>query len=238
MLSILDAYTEVLPPTKTYGRRSLCWIPANPQHPEADGRLGNLSIKLEHARTGWGRNVECDTYAIERDTPLPGDNGGAAFWLQNFTDPEQEQPYRCVLGGLNRLSSCTCTAGKCRVPGEPDVTDGCKHRDALLHLIQEGFLEAGEVVDYASTNEPPASRQTTRTASTESPSRQPLAGEAPPTPRHAEPHASGSGGEVRRGRENMDRLGELPERTFSDGFAAAAGRVPEAFQELNPQLSG
>ena len=138
MLAILDAYTDVLPPTKTYSRRSFCWIPADPESPEADGRIGNLTIKLQHSKSGVRRNVECDTYAVERDTPEPGDNGGTAFWLMNMTDPDAEEPYRCVVGGMN--PKCGCTAGKCKVPPDEGATLGCKHRDAIEHLIEGGYI--------------------------------------------------------------------------------------------------
>lgn len=141
MLSVLDAYTTDLPATKTYGRRSICWIPA---YPNPQGFLGQLIIKLQHSKSGVGRNVEVDTYSVEADTPEPGDNGGSAFWLSNLSDPAAEEPYRVVLGGLNAKTSCKCTAGKCRVPGEPDVTEGCKHRDSLGLLIAEGFIEGVE----------------------------------------------------------------------------------------------
>lgn len=140
-LSVLDAVTDVLPPTKTYGRRSLCWIPVDPYRPVSDGRLGNLSIKLEHAKSGVRRAVECDTYAVEKDSAEPGDNGGDAFWLVNLTDKEQERPYRCVVGGLNALPRCDCKAGQCRVPGDPEEGFyGCKHRCALIYLIENGLI--------------------------------------------------------------------------------------------------
>lgn len=137
MLAVLDAYSEVLGPTRTYARRSFVWIPADPNYPEADGRLGNLTIKVQHSKSGVRRAVECDTYLVERDTPEPGDECGQAFWLANVTDPDAEEPYRCVIGGLK--PKCGCRAGKCRVPAD-DHTSGCKHRDTLEHLINEGII--------------------------------------------------------------------------------------------------
>jgi hypothetical protein len=44
-----------------------------------------------------------------------------------------------VVGGLT--PRCTCKAGKCKVAAEQDVTEGCKHRDALLWLIAEELIE-------------------------------------------------------------------------------------------------
>lgn len=137
MLAVLDAVSDTLPPTRTYARRSFVWIPADAERPEADGRLGLLSIKLQHSKSGVRRTVECDSYSIERDTPEPGDMGGQAFWLMNTTDPESEEMYRCVVGGMK--PKCTCTAGKCRVPAD-EGTAGCKHRDAIQHLIQMGAI--------------------------------------------------------------------------------------------------
>jgi len=142
MLAVLDAFSEVLPPTRTYARRSFVWIPVDPKRPEPDGRLGNLSIKVQPSKAGVGRLVECDTYFVERDTPMAGDEGGVAFWLMNVTDPDSEEPYRCVIGGL-LPSRCTCTAGRCRVPGEPNITDGCKHRDSVTYLLDNGIIEGG-----------------------------------------------------------------------------------------------
>jgi len=138
MLAILDAYSDVLPATRTYARRSFVWIPVDADHPEADGRLGNLSIKVQHSKSGVHRAVECDTYAVERDTPEPGDNLGTAFWLANITDPEAEEPYRCVVGGMT--PKCGCKAGKCKVPAEEGCTEGCKHRDAIAHLLGMGLI--------------------------------------------------------------------------------------------------
>jgi hypothetical protein len=138
MLAVLDAYSEVLTPTRTYQRRSFVWIPADPDYPEADGRLGNLSIKVQPSARKLGAKVECDTYFVERDTPEPGDELGAAFWLINMTDPQQEAPYRCIIGGLK--PKCGCKAGQCKVPADEGATLGCKHQDALAYLIENGIL--------------------------------------------------------------------------------------------------
>lgn len=138
MFRVLDYVSDDLPPTRTYGRRSFCWLPVDETHPAYDGRLGSLIIKLQHARSGVHRAIEVDRYAVERDTPEPGDNGGAAFWLLNELDKDAAEPYRCVVGGMT--PKCGCKAGQCKVPGEPDITEGCKHRDCILWLIQNGFI--------------------------------------------------------------------------------------------------
>jgi hypothetical protein len=129
-MCVLDARRFDLPATATYGRRSICWIPADRTHPNYDGRFGNLIIKLQHAKDGVRRKIEVDTYAVEPDG---SDNGGRAFWLMNLSDPHTEEPYRCVIGGMT--PHCKCTAGKCRVPAVQDSTVGCKHRDSLLCLL-------------------------------------------------------------------------------------------------------
>lgn len=137
MLAILDAISDTLPPTRTYARRSFVWVPADVDRPEPDGRLGLLSIKLQHSKSGVRRAVECDSYSIERDATDPSDLGGVAFWLMNTTDPEAEEVYRCVVGGMK--PKCTCRAGKCRVVDD----DGeliCKHYSALTWLTERGFL--------------------------------------------------------------------------------------------------
>jgi len=141
MLNFLDYYAADLPPTRTYGRRSFVFVPADPAL--TDGRLGNVTIKMQHAKSGVHRAIELDTYAIEHDPhPEPGDHGGAAYWFTNLTDSEQEQPYRCVVGGLT--PHCDCQAGKCKVPGEEGVTEGCKHRDVLLALIDAEQIPGGD----------------------------------------------------------------------------------------------
>jgi hypothetical protein len=132
MLSHTDMIRDVLPPTKTYHVREFVFIPGDGE----DG-IGRLTLKLQHRR-GVHRAYDLDSYTVDRDTPEPGDNGGAAFWLMNVA-PDAEEPYRCVVGGLNALPRCNCKAGKCRVPAD-ESTDGCKHRDAILHLIEAGFL--------------------------------------------------------------------------------------------------
>lgn len=48
-----------------------------------------------------------------------------------MTDPEQPEPYRVTVGGMNR---CRCMAGKCR------NYSGCKHRDAIKAIIEDGQL--------------------------------------------------------------------------------------------------
>lgn len=137
MLSVLDAYSDTLPPTRTYKRRSFVWIPAVPEYTAKTGLLGNLITKLQHSRSGVNHSVEVDSYMVEADTPEPGDEGGRAFWLVNHTDPDQTEPYRCVVGGLK--PKCGCKASKCQVRDEEGELC-CKHAASLRRLIAQGVI--------------------------------------------------------------------------------------------------
>lgn len=134
MLSYTDMIRDVMPATKTYHLREVMFVPGDGE----DG-LGRLTLKLQ-PRKGVHRAFDLDSYHLDRDTPEPGDNGGQAFWVQNITDPDAAEVYRCVVGGLNAVPRCTCTAAKCKVPGQKNVTAGCKHRDAIQHLIEMGVI--------------------------------------------------------------------------------------------------
>lgn len=134
MLSYTDMIRDVIPPTKTYHLREVMFVPG-----DGDDGIGRLTLKLQHRR-GINRAYDLDSYVLDRDTPEPNDNGGNAFLLKNITDETQDEIYRCVIGGLNAVPRCTCTAAKCKVPGEKGITDGCKHRDAL------GYLLANELI--------------------------------------------------------------------------------------------
>lgn len=126
---VLDAICLEMPPTATYGRRALLWVPVDHTHPAWDGRCGTLTIKLQHAKYRAGANVELDTYAVEEQPEQPG-LPGRSFLVLNLTDPEQEDVYEVCLGPVNL---CKCKAGKCRVPD-------CKHRSALAAVIEFGEL--------------------------------------------------------------------------------------------------
>lgn len=126
--------TGVLPPTRTYHRRSWVWLTngsGEVDHPltgEILPGLGKLTIKLQHSRNGVRRNVEIDTYAV--DEVEPQYPGCRAFVLLNLSDPQQREPYLVHVGGVD---TCRCRAGLCRV-------DNCKHRDACEALIEEGLI--------------------------------------------------------------------------------------------------
>lgn len=139
MLSILDAYSEVLPPSRTYPRRSFTWIPTTDEYAAKTAIVGNLLTKQQKSKSGVRRKVEVSSYCVERDTPQAGDEGGVAFWVVNTLNPDQEEPYRCVVGGLQ--PKCGCKAGKCKVTDD-EGSLVCKHNAALRHLIAMGILAA------------------------------------------------------------------------------------------------
>lgn len=128
MLDVLAMHTADLGSTKSYGKRRCCWIPASKDHPEYDGRDGNLTLVMQPARTGWGRKIETDTYFVEEQIPPP--HPGRVFLLLNKTDPEVTEPYEVVIGPVTR---CSCKGGKCK-------TETDKHVDAMAYLIANELI--------------------------------------------------------------------------------------------------
>ena len=137
MLSVIDFRTLMLPPTATYGQRCILFIPADPSSPGFDGRMGNVSIRLQRAKSGVHRVFEIDTYAVEETADHNAPPGSRVFWFVNLTDRSQTEPYEVWVGPN---SKCSCKAGKCRVPGDPPNTEGCKHRDSVIALIEEEII--------------------------------------------------------------------------------------------------
>lgn len=137
-LDYVSAISTDLEPTRTYQRRAMTFIPAKPEFRSRTGILGELLVKLQHAKSGHNRSVEVDAYGVEVDTaPDPLNCGGTAYWLVNLTDNTQEMPYRCVVGGLT--PRCTCKASKCQVRDDAGVLV-CKHHCSLRWLTENGFL--------------------------------------------------------------------------------------------------
>ncbi len=125
----LDARRYDLRPGLTHRLRTILWVPADPAYPKWDGRLGQLTVKLQQAAAGWRRVLDVNTYVVSPDTPEPGDEGGRAFWLDNVTTGDGELR-RAVVG--DRVEKCTCDAGRAKL--------ACKHVDSLHKLIEEGIL--------------------------------------------------------------------------------------------------
>jgi hypothetical protein len=124
-----------LPPTRSYDRRSYSWVPADPG--VFDSHVdGTLTIFLTHTGKRIVRN-EVFVYAVEVEWEAAVDFGVRSFLLENFTEPDEQGPFRCVVGGMHE--TCGCEAGsfdKRRV--EPT---SCKHRDALRALLQQGGFD-------------------------------------------------------------------------------------------------
>lgn len=131
MLAVLDLITGELAPTATYAKRSFVFTPVDPEYPEPDGRLGNLTLKLQAAKGGTGRKIDLDTYAIEESDNHNAAPGNRVFWFINLTDKAQVEPYETTVGPNHK---CTCKAGKCK------VESGCKHVAAMTALIEEGAV--------------------------------------------------------------------------------------------------
>lgn len=130
-MNVLDSVTIDLPPTRTYRRREAQWFGK-----DANGFAGVI-LRLWHGRRAGSRMVERDLYQVVEEQPDPGVIC-RQFRFLNRTDPDQEFPYKVRIG-LNH--SCTCDAGRAKVPGEAGHTDGCKHRDALRAALDSGFWD-------------------------------------------------------------------------------------------------
>ncbi len=117
-----------LPPTTTYARREWQWLPG------PDGCDGTLMISLTHGRRVI--RTETDFYMVqeERDLGLP--TAVRSFLLENELDPDPYGPFRVIVGGMAEL--CGCEAGWFD-RSRPRPT-GCKHKDALRALIEQGVL--------------------------------------------------------------------------------------------------
>ena len=131
----LDMQTGSLPPTASYARRDWVWMPADPCH-WSDGRIGTLTIILQHANSRPGCKQEVDHYGVQEETELGLPSGIRSFLLENDSDPDEYGPFRCMVGGM--VETCGCEAGGAdRRRREPT---SCKHRDALKDMIEQGVI--------------------------------------------------------------------------------------------------
>ena len=151
MHNFLDYVQIELGGTDTYAWRLAGWIPADPDQPGWDGRLGTLIIKQRIAKGSFRKRVivegdvkrtvhvptqeEVDFYAVEEDVAEPWERPGRTFHVakvhaQNIDDPADAEVYRVCIG---ETETCKCKAGQTRNPV-------CKHRDALIALNEMGVL--------------------------------------------------------------------------------------------------
>jgi hypothetical protein len=120
-MSILDAVTIDLPPTATYARREVFWIPGD------EPGEGTLTIRLWKGRRG-GSRCDADRYQIQEEAcAYPGCR---SFLILNETDDTQEDVYRCRVGAM---PGCSCKAGLVH-------RHECKHVAAVAALTEEGLL--------------------------------------------------------------------------------------------------
>lgn len=134
-MNVLETTTFDLPPTRTYQRREAQWFGKD------DNGFAGVIIRLwdGHYRSrgsNAGRQgYESDLYEVKEEAPPVGVMA-RAFTFLNRLDDKQELPYRVFVG---RNHSCSCAAGRAKVPGENGST-GCKHRDSVCAAIADGFL--------------------------------------------------------------------------------------------------
>jgi hypothetical protein len=133
MAGVLDMVTGSLEPTSTYARRDWIWVPAS-TYGSPDGRVGTLTIILQHSRRA-GAKQEVDHYGVEEEFDTDAPAGVRSFLLENDTDPDDDGPFRCVVGADARglvHDRCGCEAGK--------LGKACKHVATLEALVTEGVL--------------------------------------------------------------------------------------------------
>lgn len=123
-MSLERVYRFQLEPTATYRLRSCLFLPTSTLSCD-----GVLTMTIAHAKSF---KIEQDVYGIEEIEPEQ--IGTRKFVLVNLTDDEQEQPYE-VTTGAPQFRRCSCDGGKMGFRKA-----SCKHKDALLHLIEANKL--------------------------------------------------------------------------------------------------
>lgn len=143
-MNVLAYVCDDLPETRTYRRRRFLWVPAA----ELGEPSGLLTVTLWHAKRLYVGGVptafERDTYQVE-ETDNVGHYPGRTFLVANTTGDRDAEEYGAICEcrlpfRATDPSTCTCKAGECKVPAEPDRTLGCKHRDSLQKLIADGII--------------------------------------------------------------------------------------------------
>lgn len=130
-MDVLNERLFTMPATRTYAKREAQW------YGQDDHGFGGVIIRLWHGKRAGSKLIERDLYRVVEEEPPIGVMA-RAFRLLNVTDPKQKFPYRVLIGANH---SCTCDAGRARVPGEKNVSDGCKHRDSLREALDSGFWD-------------------------------------------------------------------------------------------------
>jgi hypothetical protein len=134
VVALLEECRGELPPTKSYDRRSWAWRPADAsvfdEHVD-----GVLTIFLTHTGKRIVRN-EVFVYAVEVEWDAAADFGVRSFLLENFTEPDADGPFRCVVGSLHDW--CGCEAGRISAARGEDAV--CKHVSSLLALVNRGAM--------------------------------------------------------------------------------------------------
>jgi hypothetical protein len=114
-----------LPPTRAYDRRQWTWEPAD-RYDSVD-RDGTLTILLTH--TGKRRvRTEVSVYAVQVELEVLEELGVWSFLLENWTENDPLGPFRCIVGSAHEC--CGCEAFRYGL--------GCKHRDALRAILEQG----------------------------------------------------------------------------------------------------
>jgi hypothetical protein len=136
-VDVMNSATFTIPATRTYSRRECQWFGR-----DANGYAGVIIRLWDGKHRSRGSNAgrmgyESDLYAVTEEAPPVGVMA-RAFTFLNLADDNQELPYRVLIG---QNHSCTCDAGRAKVPGEKHSTDGCKHRDAVRAAIESGFWD-------------------------------------------------------------------------------------------------
>ncbi len=134
MVALLESVRGDLTPTASYDRRSYSWVPADrsvfDEHTD-----GCLTIFLTHTGKRITRN-EVFVYFVEVEWDAAADFGVRSFLLENFTEPDEFGPFRCVVGSLH--DSCGCEAGRISAARGEDAV--CKHVSSLLDLMNKGVM--------------------------------------------------------------------------------------------------
>lgn len=129
MLLVLDTLTGECSPTKTYARRQWVYVPEDRGAPGWTGAYAHVTIVMQKTGGGFAK-AETFKYLVEEQVEH-GRAGRLFILVKRGPENPDGELYECFVADDERLSSCTCTAGQCRV-------DNCKHRDCIRDIIANG----------------------------------------------------------------------------------------------------